>query len=149
MTSKTERVYPYIASVLPTAALFALGDGMKGLLVNQLANPVLTIETIVLAFVMASLAIVVSAPRDSAIASFNRNRGLSSRLTRFHADTILAGFLACVISLVVIICCRNINTYLKSAIFAAWAYLFFLSVLLLHRLFNLMLSIMDQPDASN
>lgn len=135
-----EKYYPYLVALSPVGFSFLLGSGMKSLIATQVANSVLTVLAIVIAFVSTSMTILLTAPDNSAVAILRTTggrRGLKN-LISYHSQTVAWGLISCLLSLAVLIVCRNINSPLKHLTFILWVYLVALSLLLFERVVRLL-----------
>jgi hypothetical protein len=108
-------------------------------------NAAITIEAIIIAFVLTSLAILLAAPKDSYLSKFATHPGISSRLMRLHTQTILVGGAGCVLSLFVMVLCPMLSHYYQVILFSAWIYALSCSMLLLYRIVRVMQSILITP----
>lgn len=134
--------YPYLLPAIPSGVAYAASRSRQASVCSLWPNPVITIEAILVAFVITSLAMLLSAPKDSYISKFATHPGISQRLMSLHIETFAQGGTACLFSLLVMVACRDINHPYKLWLFTAWIYSLGASTLLAYRIVRVMRSIL-------
>jgi hypothetical protein len=114
-----EFLWPY---VLAGASLWPiwhyLTDAKRLIVVVDLVNPILGLIGLFIGSVIASLSILLTAKDNRSVAWLKGTRQ-ERLLINYHSEMFVVGCIACVLSLLVLVCCKIVNTPNSQPVFNA------------------------------
>ena len=115
-----EQRHPVICGLIISAATYWLNLSTKIEIADKLSNPILSILAIAVGFIAAALTILLTVSDLNTLNIFRTNTALYNRFIDFHWEAIVSGMVSAVLSLVVIVACKKLETRPQELLFHVW-----------------------------
>lgn len=132
-------IYPYLISLI--LALVSIATFSKTLVLKiekDLANPILTLSAILIAFVATSMTIVLASLGLKAVKYMQTFPGVMKIFIGYHTQAIWMGMATCGMSLIAIIVADKPLNILHWLFFFIWSFCFFSSIITFVRVVHLL-----------
>ncbi len=147
MNHRTEQFYPVICAIVTASvASHCLIGSQRVDVITALANPILTILTIIVGFMMAAMTILFTAQDNRSIKRLSTSKRCFGNFVNYHWEAIAIGFIAAILSLIVLVIFKfeknsfhEVPQYIRMisfwiwVFFVTWAQIAFLRVIILLR----------------
>ena len=114
-----ERWYPVALGVAVGIGSLWIKEPIRLSIAQDLANPITSILAITIGFVAAALTFLLSATDLSAVRTLRTGTGFN-QLVDYHWQAIVSGMIAALLSLCVIVVCKQLATWPQFAVFHLW-----------------------------
>lgn len=117
---RIEKLAPAIVALALSLCSLLLGPHLKIHIAQELANPIITILAINTGFMAAAITIMLTVPTKQSFQQI-KSAGYWEIIINYQWQAIISGLVAAMLSLCVLIVCKEFEHFYQSGFFFAWA----------------------------
>lgn len=147
-----EKTHPYVFALAAAWAFRFVPTSMRVDVATLLSSQVVTVVSVFVGFMAASLAIILTAPDHRGIRRLRTSPEQFGYLIRYHTEAIRVGIVAAAFSFAVMVVCKTLgptdvpSLFVKMWLLRLWVFSFVAALFLFLRVVNLMQKLLLQTE---